>query len=1458
VCYLKIQYAEVEALFDAITENAKQHVDAGIAHKALIMSCVARHELGGAISLAERYLERLHVTLDSERESNLPVAELYKLPQMEDEEKLAAMEVLTAILTPVLFSAPERFKSVVYTMLNLISRHGNNSKSGFAYASYAYTLCLMQRYEEGNRFGQLAVDLLEKYPDPGRAPGIMNIQYTNVRHWRQPVHDQITPLKACHRMAMQAGDFEYGLYSLLNYTLLLWGSGKPLDYYIAEVEPSIALCQSKNQQFSLLVALMFAEYALNLTGMSPSTTQLEGKWFSEEAMMSRLEGNQMLLAVYGLLKMKLCYLFGDPGAAYRQTQDVLKYRGSLNPHYLYTKISFYGALSCIAGLPDGESDADWQERLGNLRLFEEELKLWAEVAPMNYQHQYHLLQAEKSRIAEDHWKAAQLYEEAIKEARENRFVHDEALANELCARFWQESGNDKIAETYMREARALYYRWGASAKVSHLENSYPQWFRTGAIPEGRPDASSTDGTTPAHRVTPIELDSHELAEASRSLSSETEPERLLAKLMELVMSYSGAKRAVLLWEEGVDWFVQALSDIASGEQEILPNRPFDPADRELDLVPEPVFHYCRRTKESMVVGDARSEPMFAEDRVVQAHGARSMACIPALSGGELRGMLYLENSEMAGVFSRERVEILNYLVSQFAVSLENALLYESLNRKVRELQASDERYELAVAGSAAGLWDWDIASNELYTSDRLNELLGFAPDEISITLDWFWEQLHPDDYPAARLALEKHLEGRVPYDIEYRFPTKSGEYRWFHARGQALWDEAGKAIRMSGSLTDITDTKQVEEGLRQSKEFNQSVLMSLPDHIAVLDREGNILAVNHAWMEFARGNDASFPNGVGAGVNYLSICQKASDDGDETATDAFDGIRSVLDGSSGYFDMEYPCHSPSVKRWFLMTVSPFKGLKGGVIVAHIDITPRKLAEEALRDSRRRLLEAEGLAGTGFLDWDLKTNEMVWSKGTYELYGIDPETPASLEMTVGMIHPDDREFVNENLDLAVQGIRDYDIDHRMFRPDGEVIWVHARADLEWDSEGMPSRLLGTVVDITERKLAEEKLTNSEERFRNLMEQSPLGIVVLTPDGQITQVNSAWMRAWGIDELETARVMAEYNFLTDPQMEELGVMPLVEKAFAGERVVLPPIEYSGKRAMADMRLEDIEPRTLWIQIHLYSVKDEQGAVAYVVGINFDITDLKKAEREAREQREVLARLDRATSMGKLTGSIAHELNQPLTGILSTAQAGEIMLKSPDVSYEPDELVEILTAIVADAKRAGAVIRNLRELYGKHKGEFEPVDVNAIVDETAQLLYSELVVQAVALATEYAPTSPTVLGNRIQIQQVLVNLITNGIQAMSGAERVDRRIRIATAYGANEARVWVEDCGPGIDPDKLDRVFEPLSTWKPGGTGMGLAISNSIIEGHGGRMWAENRPEGGARVGFVLPVLKEDHRT
>ncbi len=404
-------------------------------------------------------------------------------------------------------------------------------------------------------------------------------------------------------------------------------------------------------------------------------------------------------------------------------------------------------------------------------------------------------------------------------------------------------------------------------------------------------------------------------------------------------------------------------------------------------------------------------------------------------------------------------------------------------------------------------------------------------------------------------------------------------------------------------------------------------------------------------------------------------------------------------------------------------------------------------------------------------------------------------------------------------------------------------------------GVLNLLSGQIAISIENSLLYRKLRGSEELFRGLMEQSPLGIAVAMPDGKLTQVNASWMRVFGFDEEEMEDVLANYNVLTDKQVEDLGIAPLVRRAFAGEVVILPPTEYPLSRMTEDIGLGHMEKDPVWIQCQLSPVKDANQETAFVVLTLLDLTERMRAQREAREQREALARMGRATSMGQLTGSITHELNQPLTGILSNAQAAELMIDTGQLDY--DGIAEILAGIVADTKRARDVMSNLRAVFSEHKEEFLPLDLNDTVEGTRRLLHSEFAEQRITVTAECAPSIPMVNGNRIQLQQVLVNLILNGNQAMSHLEADDRRLHIATAFDGEEVRVWVEDHGPGIDADKLDEIFQPLATWKPGGTGMGLAISNSIIQGHRGRMWAENRQEGGARVGFSLPVPKQDRQ-
>ncbi len=794
----------------------------------------------------------------------------------------------------------------------------------------------------------------------------------------------------------------------------------------------------------------------------------------------------------------------------------------------------------------------------------------------------------------------------------------------------------------------------------------------------------------------------------------------------------------------------------------------------------------------------------------------------------------------------------------------SSVQYEKLNKKVLELQKRPERYELFVAGSTSGLWDWDIQSDEIYYSDRFKELLSYVPEDFSNSPDEFWKRLHADDFKLVERAITAHLEKRVPYIIDYRLRNKSGEYLWFHARGQALWNEKGIATRMSGSIADITQRKKAESDLKLSKERYELAARGSAAGIWDWDMvTGNFYfseqlqkLLGYEPGEFKDSLedlwDRMHPDDVEATQLDLDLHLK------KQKTQHL--VESRMRTKSG----EYRWFQASSKAVWDDNDKPIR-LAG----SFIDINDRKNAQEKIINSEerfRQLMEQSPLA-MEILAPDGKINEVntAWKKlwnvsdeeaaETIEKYNMltDPQ----LEK-LGVMDEVKKAFKGKHIILSPvkydtgQTKDDFDIKQlKSFRSP----WTQCHLNSVKNAEGNIVYVVNTYVDITDLKEAQETLAKSETRYRNLVEHSPLSVAVLTPDGKITQVNAAWKKLWGFNDKEAAQLMANYNYFDDKQIKDLGHAPLLERASKGESIIMPLIEYELKHTMEDLELGDIVSAShiRWIQTHVYSIKNANEEIDSVVGINMDLTELKKAEKEAQQQRDILARLDRTSSMGQLTGSIAHELNQPLTGILSNAQAIELMIKSG--KWKEEVLMEILSDIVNDAKRGGEVIRNLRDLYRGQEVQFNPFNINEIITDTLKILHSELIFHHVAINVKPDSSVPILKGNQIQIQQVLVNLIMNAIQAMSAIEKNTRQLHILTTHDRNEVKTWVKDSGRGINKDKIARIFEPLATWKPGGTGMGLAISNSIIESHGGRMFAENHPEGGAIVGFTLPLNKMD---
>lgn len=372
----------------------------------------------------------------------------------------------------------------------------------------------------------------------------------------------------------------------------------------------------------------------------------------------------------------------------------------------------------------------------------------------------------------------------------------------------------------------------------------------------------------------------------------------------------------------------------------------------------------------------------------------------------------------------------------------------------------------------------------------------------------------------------------------------------------------------------------------------------------------------------------------------------------------------------------------------------------------------------------------------------------------------------------------------------------------------------------------------------RRQAEE----AKDKLAAIVETSDDAILSETLDGIIISWNAGAEKIYGYSANEI--VGQHVSILVPPELKG-EVQGIVERLSRGEGVDHLETERVSKEGM---RID--------VSLTISPIKNERGIIIGASTIARDISARKKAEVEELQHREELAHLSRVTMLGELSGSLAHELNQPLTAILSNAQAAQRFLEHDSVDL--DELRDILTDIVDQDKRAGEVIHRLRLLLKKGEVQQQPLDVNNTVQEVLKLIDGDLVNQGVTMHTRLAPALPPVKGDRVQLQQVLLNLVMNASDAMSSHSSTERQMVVCTELSDGEGvRFSVSDCGSGIAPDELEQVFEPFFTTKPHGLGLGLSVCRTIISAHGGKLWAANNPERGATFHFTVPVSNEANR-
>ena len=720
----------------------------------------------------------------------------------------------------------------------------------------------------------------------------------------------------------------------------------------------------------------------------------------------------------------------------------------------------------------------------------------------------------------------------------------------------------------------------------------------------------------------------------------------------------------------------------------------------------------------------------------------------------------------------------------------------------------------------------DFDGNFRIVNSAFEHTLGHSRQVLLTTP--FIEFVHPDDKAATLAALEQLTTGESVSYFENRYRCKDCSYRWLAWTAVPVIEERF----VYAVARDITEQKAIQIELAAQHDLLNNILSNVPASIFWKDRNSVYLGAND---RFARDTGLHSPQELVGKTDYdLAWTQEQADFYRECD-------RKVIDTGEPMLDIEESQLQADGKKVEILTnkvpLLDAAGQVTGMLGIYMDITKPKQAEITLRKSEARLQTLFDSAAEFIFVIDPEGAISKANRYVFERSGFRADE---------VIGRNIKEFFTEESQnicdcnfprLREQGYSRADVE--FVCKDGHVIQMECSGTAVPDEDSDFTTFLIIQRDVTERKRAADALANSEARFRAIFNSTHQFIGLLDPDGTLLQVNQTALDFAGLRKED---VVGRPFWDTYWWRYSTGVQNRLKAAIRGAA------QGTSAHYEEDVLARGNTIRT--IDFSLTPVTNQDGETLLIIPEGRDITDKKRAEEEIQRHHQEMAHVIRLSTMGEMASGMAHELNQPLAALVGYCGAAMALVKS--LPAPPQQLHDILERASGQAHRAGSIIRQLREFVSKESGHNQPLDLDQVIEDLDVFLGSELNSENVQLEHDLDGQGRKVMANKMQIEQVLINLIRNGVEAIQTIRTDGGKVTLKTRLSKDESvEVTVTDNGPGINADMIGRMFNPFQTSKVSGMGMGLSISRSIIEAHGGRIWADAQHRNGALFGFSLPV-------